>query len=377
MIIYIAMFIGIVVSVINKFPSAIKVERNSLYEELYDSVIECEYRNRKLQLKRWMLILCMAVTTWLTVIVSYYLLLAIICIILYLIIFFLHYRISYALDKKFYCTKDGIWFDKPEGLIHSYDKIVVIKTWRTTVAFSGYSDWLEVEFAIDEEKYILSCPNKEDDEELDLLKWVPDIKEHEITEEEKRKFGRRGWSGVIVGLCLMFACAGIVMSESGVENSMTIEDEAYKTVLYEEQARHGYVNTIFESSDGTLYVLFDQFGSVNVYDNTGSFLRAYKVPLGTKGAVEMAIKDNIIYIKNRDDVIFVYSDKEYLGMLSFDEFMIEGISFVEEGENLDKENVIGRAEKTPLRDMAPFGFMIGLILIIYNFTILKKGSLAV
>jgi len=73
-------------------------------------------------------------------------------------------------------------------------------------------------------------------------------------------------------------------------------------------------------SDGQrVYVLYtSRNGVVQVYDYSGIYLYSMRLYAHSNGAFEMAVKDNVLYIKDYHADIYVFKDGEFIEFLSDD-----------------------------------------------------------
>lgn len=111
--------------------------------------------------------------------------------------------------------------------------------------------------------------------------------------------------------------------------------------MQKEQALHGMADAALETADGTLYVLFEDFVCINVYGEDHTFLYAYKVPEGERGSIQFAVRDSHVYIKNRDDTVYVYNGRQFEEELSLNEAMEKHeINFIEDGQGLEKASAV-------------------------------------
>lgn len=84
-------------------------------------------------------------------------------------------------------------------------------------------------------------------------------------------------------------------------------------------------------SDGErVYVLYEsKTGVVQVYDYTGKYLQSMRLYAHMNGAFKMAVKDNLLYIKDYHGDIYVFKDGEFTEFLRDDaaDAIMEEISY--------------------------------------------------
>lgn len=303
--------------------------------------------------------------------------------IIYVLAFFLHYIIYIKLDTRYYLSEKGVWINRIEGVPISYDEIYIEKIWRTIAPFSGCAGNLKICYKLDYARHTITIPKSESkitfnnkllsEQEL-VLKWIFAAKKEKESNDEKKQriFKIIGISTIITGLVMTmtfgcFLCKGMGIVEGTEKNS-------YKNVLYKDQAFSCEIDTIYASKQGTLYVLFADVGCVGVYDKYGEFLYTYHVPKGKNGTIEFAIKNSHIYIKNRDDVVYIYENKKFLKKQDLDLLTShETIDFVKDQSNMDMKNVIVRQNPIFYGDQALPYMLLGIILTIGGGAIYNRG----
>ena len=123
------------------------------------------------------------------------------------------------------------------------------------------------------------------------------------------------------------------------------------------------------------YALFEENASVNVYQGNGEFLYAYKIPAGKNGSVEMAIDEPYVYIKNRDDKVFIYCEKQFENIISLEDAKKQQIDFVEYEDNLDKGDLIRTKKDLFFMRNKALLMILGLVLIIGSIPLISRENI--
>jgi len=84
-------------------------------------------------------------------------------------------------------------------------------------------------------------------------------------------------------------------------------------------------------SMGNVYCLSNYWSAVNVYSSNGDFLYSISVPQNQNGRNEMFIKNDFLFLVDKNHVIYYYADGEFRGKAEPDE---GGISVYDENDDL-------------------------------------------
>ena len=211
---------------------------------------------------------------------------------------------------------------------------------------------------------------KMDDSER-LFLWLPESKQKEWSEEKKRVL--RIFGKLILAVSVSMVCVFGVLTCLGTGIGQKLS-EPQAQVLTDEQAVYGEITTIYEGNDERLYALFDEFASVNVYTQNGEFLYAYRIPLREKGAVQLAVKEPYVFMKNRNDIVYTFKEKQYLGKESLQNFLEKNkIEFLDDGENMEDSKIIRKDRKLLTGDAAVPYLFLGIVFLIVGATLYNKG----
>lgn len=376
------MVIGIIPSILMILPYPEKYRREKQYRENREKteIIECESSDWKLWILRGvaLIVMCMtafAVYDFCDSIKDFFM-----AGILYLIGFIVHFFTYLQLDRKYYFSPHGVWVGEIAGKPVNYDELEVIKKWRTSMPFSGvYGNWMFT-MRIRGKRYRVKIVTIQAEDDIELKKmddserlflWLPESKQKEWSEEKKRVLRILG--KLILAVSVSMVCVFGVLTCLGTGLGQKLS-EPQAQVLTDEQAVYGEITTIYEGNDERLYALFDEFASVNVYTQNGEFLYAYRIPLGKKGAVQLAVKEPYVFIKNRNDIIYTFKEKQYLGKESLQNFLEKNkIEFLDDGESMEDSKIIRKDRKLLTGDAAVPYLFLGIVFLIVGATLYNKG----
>lgn len=67
----------------------------------------------------------------------------------------------------------------------------------------------------------------------------------------------------------------------------------------------------------------------------------------------MAVKEPYVFIKNRNDIVYTFKEKQYLGKESLQNFLEKNkIEFLDDGENMEDSKIIRKDRKLLTGDAA-------------------------
>ncbi|MCQ4635517.1 hypothetical protein NE619_02145 [Anaerovorax odorimutans] len=381
------MIAGIILSAAMLLPYPTRFRRKACLAEHSEEeeIIECEYSNWKLWILRGLALVVMAVAAEqiydaCEAAADYFAM----CL-LYIAAFVLHYLIYLKLDKKFYFSSKGFWAETVSGMPVPYEQIEVIKAWKTTAPFTGCHGNLKLRIQVQAKRsYTITVPREEAGDEAaacqqwtdqqKILAWLPKSGPDQFTDEKKNGLKRIGIIIAVIGTVMVIVFGILTCLGIGIGNSLQGDEQDYKTVLDEEQALRGTIDAIYEDEKGQLYALFRNFACVNVYDDEGTFLYAYKVPKGQKGSFEFAVQEPYVYIKNKDDIVYVYKEKQFLNKVPLKELFDQTqLVFIADGENPEKSHLI-RSAPYPFSGEQALPYMFaGIAVIILGLALYNKG----
>ena len=379
------MVIGMIPSTLMILPYPAKLERKGQYEKACQEqeLIRCECSDWRLWVVRGLLLVAMFIATgrifyecetWVEILAM--------CA-LYLAAFTLHYAVYLRLDRKYYVSPQGLWINKVQGMPVPYEQVEILRIWRTTAPFTGCSGNLKVRIKLETRNYTMTVPYAGDDEDdpdtskpdsvqQKVLEWLPKQEQAKRPKRQGDLLRRIGIATILAGIAVMVVSGILVARGLGVGQG--VYDASYKSVFLEEQARYGEISTIYEDNDGLLYALFEAFACVNVYDADGTFQYAYKVPVGINGDVEFAVQGPYMYIKNRDDNVYIYRGKTFEKETSLEKLQeTVKLTFVEEESNMEKADILRKhSGLLPGDEALPFLFL-GIAFVICGGVMYNKG----
>lgn len=301
--------------------------------------------------------------------------------------FLAHYGVLLVLKRRYYFSPKGIWINQLEGEPIPYEKVEVLKCWRTCAPFSGCAGNLIILIRADGRKHRVLFP-KEDEEEnrmngiehsaqTQVLKWLPKVRQKEIGTIAPGIWKKAGIFCIVTGISATLLFGFFMARGIGAFEPMS-GSEDYGQARMRELAVHGVPDAAYEAEDGDFYIMFRDFSCVNRYDPNGNFLYAYQIPKGRKGAMEFSVKGDELAIKNRDDRVFVYKDAKLIKEESLKAFMRQGrVSFVPEGNALDKAALIRKQPGLLPGDEALPYAILGFVLTLCGATLYNKGRFAI
>lgn len=210
-----------------------------------------------------------------------------------------------------------------------------------------------------------------------VLKWLPKARQKEIGTIAPGIWKKAGIFCIVTGISATLLFGFFMARGIGAFEPMS-GSEDYEQARTQELAVHGVPDAAYEAEDGDFYIMFRDFSCVNRYDPNGNFLYAYQIPKGRKGAMEFSVKGDEIAIKNRNDRVFVYKDAKFIKEESLKAFMGQGrVSFVPEGNALDKAALIRKRQGLLPGDEAMPYAILGLVLTLCGAAIYNKGRFVI
>lgn len=177
----------------------------------------------------------------------------------------------------------------------------------------------------------------------------------------------------------IFIAVGIVMvllfGFQTIQGIGITDDVNKATVAEHEQAIDGAITSIYKGKDENLYAFFNDFACINVYNKQGEFLYAYRVPKGKTGGVEYAVEEPNVYIKNRDAIVYIFSEKTFVKELPANNLeQSHKIRYIKEETGLNYISEIKTPRGSFAGDSAIIWVFIGIVLIVMGSFIYNKGK---
>lgn len=214
------------------------------------------------------------------------------CIILYTVLFIGCVIVRKKEEKKIYICTEGAWLNISKGDIESYTLI--------EKSNEDINDKL-IEILIANKNYVLESNARDAAVRNALLSNKRLLLKYSFAVLIK-------WIGIVVLiLSLVFASYS---TGAGQIRIGCLDD--YKSIHYQEQAKYGQIEEVIKNDKGNYYVSYEGFSVVDVYDNQGEFLYAYKVPDVSQGEFTFALYDEKVYLKSRRDEVYIYKETLFL-----------------------------------------------------------------
>lgn len=300
-----------------------------------------------------------------------------IAVILFCFVFILNYVVFLPLDREYYFSEHGLWIKMLKDEPIPYNEIVFKKIWMTSAPFSGCNGDLKIRFAYNGKKYTAKIIGLTDDDgETDssrhdtVLAWI-DGKTGTQTEKTPGNFVKKtGEIFIAVGIVMVLLFGFQTIQGIGIT-----DDVNKATVAEHEQAIDGAITSIYKGKDENLYAFFNDFACINVYNKQGEFLYAYRVPKGKTGGVEYAVEEPNVYIKNRDAIVYIFSEKTFVKELPANNLeQSHKIRYIKEETGLNYISEIKTPRGSFAGDSAIIWVFIGIVLIVMGSFIYNKGK---
>lgn len=385
---FIIMAVGIFLSIIMKLPAPDRYKRDHLYNWKKQSmeIIECESSSWWIWILRGIFLVIMILATVdcyecenFSARVPMYA--------VYAVAFFLHYIAWIELDRKYYITESGLWVGKADSELIRFQDVRVLRIWKTAVPLTGCHGSVKVRIKTKRRQYVMLLPEPDDEEsgngcdeviseQEKVLQWLPNPEKKEAGIKWKKTQKHAGVVIIIAGISMFLIFGGLTIRGTGA-GMQSSNKSGEPSILQKEQALHGMADAALENADGTLYVLFEDFACINVYGEDHAFRYAYKVPEGERGSIRFAVRGSHVYIKNRDDTVYVYHGRQFEEELPLNEAMEKReINFVEDGQGLEKVSAVRSSGMFDGDEALPY-MLLGIPVCLFGGFLYNRGRYSV
>lgn len=282
-------------------------------------------------------------------------------VLVFIALFLLHYPLFVQLDRKFYISRSGLWINEIAGEPIMFDEIEINKAWFSTAPFSGLAGNLLINFSYNQKKYTALLLRFDEGDELyerykEELSLLTECLNLEIgaNKRQQGRYRKIGLGMIIAGAIMALA----IIPAVGIAGDSEFDDVQEGQVIKQEMYSNTETVEVYDSGQ-YLYKMSYRKPVINVYDTDDEqYQYSYIYPPGEHGEILYAVIEDTVYIKNKEDVVYVFKGEKYL----------DAVKMPSLNKNIQNHLINSEAEHQVIEQdtifVADYFFIIGVIGII-------------